>query len=69
MKRNNLKRDYRGVIDDGIAGWHCSCCNPYGMSPRRMKPKARRAARHIMKARLANEVARVHFSGGDSESL
>lgn len=49
-----LARNYRGVktLRPGPGGWYCHCCNPYSMSPRRMKPLARRLARRVAKHRL-----------------
>jgi hypothetical protein len=50
----SLKNTYRGVstLRGGPAGWHCPCCNPYGQSPRKMKPLARRLYRRGLKQQL-----------------
>lgn len=52
-----LKRDYLGIskLYEGYGGWRCPCCNPYGTSPRRMKVRARRLARHIAKRKWQAE--------------
>jgi len=60
MKRfSGAKRHYSSVSkkcgSGGPGGWHCPCCNKYGCSPRKMKPKVRRTARRIMKQQLDQE--------------
>lgn len=53
----SLKKDYLGInkVQDGYAGWKCPCCNPFGMSPRKMKPRARRIMRHVSKRNWKKE--------------
>ena len=57
-KKSTLKKDYRqeacGKLLDGYAGWGCQCCNPYGTSPNKMKPLARRRLRRVSKMALAH---------------
>mgnify|MGYP006931609950 CR=1 FL=1 len=52
----SLKRDYVkvqcGKMRDGPGGWQCPCCNPFGCSPRKMKPLARRRLRRNRKQNL-----------------
>jgi hypothetical protein len=52
----SLKKDYRtevcGKLRDGLGGWRCPCCNPYDMSPRKMKPLARRRLRRTSKQKI-----------------
>ena len=57
QKRNkSLKRDYRypsgHKLTDGYGSWHCPCCNPFGCSPRKMKKKARRIVRRMVKQEI-----------------
>lgn len=57
-KHGSLKKDYRNVakLRDGPGGWYCTCCNPFNCSPRKMKIKARRIYRHVMKREILKEV-------------
>jgi len=54
----SLKKDYLGItkLDEGYGGWGCPCCNPFSMSPRKMKTRARRMMRHIQKQKWKKEV-------------
>lgn len=56
----SLKNQYRkagcGKLGSGPGGWRCRCCNPFGCSPRRMKPLARRTLRRVEKQFLKKEI-------------
>lgn len=48
--RLNVKTYHEfGKLRGGPGGLRCPCCNPYGCSPRKMKPKARRFVRRKLK--------------------
>ena len=54
----SLKKDYLGItkLGESYGGWDCPCCNPFRMSPRKMKARARRMMRHIQKRKWKNDV-------------
>jgi hypothetical protein len=41
----------------GPGGWYCTCCNPLMVSPRRMKPLARRLFRRRLRQLDRNQMA------------
>lgn len=43
-------------LHGGPGGWHCNCCNPFGCSTRKMKPKARRLYRRVTKIKFNKDV-------------
>ena len=57
----SLKKTYLGIkkLDKGPGGWHCSCCNPYRCSVRKMKARARRLTRRISRHELINQLQSV----------
>lgn len=55
----SIKSEYkemRKLQHKGPGGLKCSCCNPYGESPRFMKPKSRRLTRRVKKQQFKKEM-------------
>jgi len=51
-RKKGLGRVYHRYLTSGPGGWHCSCCNPYGKSTRKMKALAHRLVRRKRKQEL-----------------
>lgn len=54
----SMTAEYKEIstLHSGPGGIKCNCCNPYGVSPQKMKPLSRRLTRRVKKQQFQKEL-------------